>query len=246
MPVWNPWHGCQKISAGCENCYVYRIDGGHNRQNSFIVRKNNDFDLPVRKNKNGSYKLTCDNNEYVFTCMTSDFFNEDADLWRAAAWNMIRERRDLRFFIITKRIHRFENALPSDWKDGYENVTVCCTVENQKSADFRLPVFFGLPIRHKHIANEPLLESIDFKGFYGKARQIEQVSVGGESGSFEQARVCDYDWVLGIRRQCLENEVSFHFRQTGANFFKDGKLYRIPRKFQYSQARKAGISVFFN
>ncbi len=24
--TWNPWHGCQKISTGCQNCYVYRMD----------------------------------------------------------------------------------------------------------------------------------------------------------------------------------------------------------------------------
>ena len=26
MAIWNPWHGCKKISSGCENCYVYRRD----------------------------------------------------------------------------------------------------------------------------------------------------------------------------------------------------------------------------
>ena len=28
---WNPWHGCHKLSAGCMNCYVYRIDAQHGR-----------------------------------------------------------------------------------------------------------------------------------------------------------------------------------------------------------------------
>ena len=26
MAIWNPWHGCKKISPGCLNCYVYRRD----------------------------------------------------------------------------------------------------------------------------------------------------------------------------------------------------------------------------
>ena len=36
MPVagWNPWHGCRKISEGCRNCYVYRIDERHGRDAS--------------------------------------------------------------------------------------------------------------------------------------------------------------------------------------------------------------------
>ena len=67
--------------------------------------------------------------------MTSDFFLEEADEWRPAAWSMIRERADLHFVIITKRIHRFLVGLPADWGEGYEHVTICCTCENQKMAD---------------------------------------------------------------------------------------------------------------
>ena len=26
MPMWNPWHGCTKVSPGCTKCYVYRRD----------------------------------------------------------------------------------------------------------------------------------------------------------------------------------------------------------------------------
>ena len=68
--------------------------------------------------------------------------------------------------------------------------------------------------------------------------------VGGESGN--EARECDYDWVLTIRRQCVEREVSFHFKQTGARFRKDHKLYHIKRRLQQAQARKAGIDFDFN
>lgn len=39
----------------------------------------------------------------------------------------------------------------------------------------------------------------------------------------------------------MEKNVPFSFHQTGAHFIKDGKLYNIERKYQISQARKAGI-----
>ncbi len=48
-------------------------------------------------------------------------------------------------------------------------------------------------------------------------------------------------WVLDVRRQCMNKGVPFQFHQTGAYFIKDGRMYRIPRRFQTSQARKAGI-----
>ena len=237
MPVWNLWHGCQKISPGCLNCYVYRGDNRHSRADSFIVKKNDCFDLPLRKDRSGSYLLK-PSDEPVFTCMTSDFFVEDADLWRADAWAMIKKRPDLHFFIITKRIHRAEKHLPDDWGEGYDNVTICCTVENQKMADFRLPILHSLPIRHRQIACEPLLEEIDLEKYL---YDIESLTAGGESGN--NARLCRFEWILSLRDQCRRQNTGFWFKQTGANFEKDGKIYRIPRKFQHQQALKAQINI---
>ena len=65
------------------------------------------------------------------------------------------------------------------------------------------------------------------------------LDLGCESGP--EARVCDYAWVLSLRDQCAEHDVSFCFHQTGARLLKDGRLYRIRRQFQHMQARKAGI-----
>ena len=124
MAEWNPWHGCQKYSAGCANCYVYRRDAKYELDAS-AVRKNAAFDLPVRRLRDGTYKLK--GPEQVFTCFTSDFFLDQADDWRAEAWRMMRERADLDFFFITKRILRFYERLPEDWGDGYENVSIGVT-----------------------------------------------------------------------------------------------------------------------
>lgn len=236
MPVWNPWHGCHKISAGCQNCYVYRRDAQYEKDSS-VVMKTGDFNLPLKRNRAREYKLS--GNETVYTCFTSDFFLEDADAWRVEAWQMIRKRSDLHFLIITKRIHRFHVSLPDDWGNGYNNVAICCTVENQDRADYRLPIFLMEPIRHKSIICEPILESINLSAYLSPV--IEEVVVGGESG--DDARICNYNWVLDIREQCLQKGVAFHFKQTGAHFEKGSKLYTIPRSHQHSQAKKAGIDL---
>lgn len=196
------------------------------------------FDLPLKRNRKKEYKLQA-GLEPVYTCMTSDFFIEEADEWRLHAWQMIRLRQDLSFVIITKRIHRFQDCIPNDWNDGYENVTILCTCENQAKADERLPIFLRLPIKHKCIIHEPMLESI-FIEPYLKSGQIERVICGGESG--EQARLCDFAWILNTRQQCVNSNVSFSFKQTGAFFKKDNKIYRIKRKDQLIQAEKAGIN----
>ena len=129
-------------------------------------------------------------------------------------------------------------CVPDDWGDGYDNVQVGCTVENQKMADYRLPIFKSLPIKHKSIIVAPLIGAVDLSAYLD--RSIEEVSVGGESG--QNARPCDYAWILAIREQCINADVPFHFHQTGARLIKDGKTYHIPRCHQHSQARKANIN----
>lgn len=181
MPLWNPWHGCTKCSPGCRNCYVYRRDAEFGKDAS-IVKKTASFNLPVKKDRHGNYKLKPEDGT-VMTCFTSDFFHPDADTWRLEAWQMMRERSDLLFYFITKRPERFYEGLPADWGDGYENVHICCTYENQYQTDRRLPVFLNLPIRHREIIHEPMLQEIHIEKYLEQYHdQIECVSCGGESG----------------------------------------------------------------
>lgn len=233
---WNPWHGCTKVSPGCRYCYVYRQDEMYGAEGSSSeVRKTANFNLPLKRKRDKSYKIP--SGKVVFTCFTSDFLVEGADEWRPEAWRMIRERGDLMFYFFTKRITRLADCLPEDWGEGYDNVIIGCTVENQAMAELRLPVFHSLPIKHKAIIAAPLLERINLRSWLD--RSIEEVSVSGESGA--SARVCDYDWILDLRQQCIGKDVPFRFHQTGAKLLKDGRLYRIRRPFQIAQARKAGI-----
>lgn len=237
MAGWNPWHGCQKVSPGCQNCYVYRIDAEHGRDASQVV-KTADFSLPMRRMRTGGYKLPP--GEQVYTCFSSDFFLDQADPWREEAWQMINYRRDLRFYIVTKRPERIRACLPKNWGDGWEHVTICCTAENQAMADRRLPVFRALPLLHREIICEPLLEGIRLREHL-TGNWVETVIAGGESGP--NARLCDYRWVLALREDCAACSVAFHFKQTGARFQKDGRIYRIARRFQQEQAARAKIDL---
>lgn len=232
--LYNPWHGCHKISPGCDHCYVYRIDARYDRDPS-VVTKNGTFTMPLKKNRQGHY--TIPSGETVYTCFSSDFLVEEADVWRQDVWKMMKTRQDLTFIFLTKRIARLEKVLPEDWGEGYDNVIIGCTVENQRQAQVRLPLFLKAPIKHRNIICEPLLEAIDLSPYLSD--QIEMVLVGGESGN--EARVCDYAWVLSLRDQARSKGIAFHYHQTGALLLKDGILYKIPRKNQSNQAHKAKL-----
>ena len=233
---WNPWHGCTKISPGCKYCYVYRQDEMYGSEiSSSECRKTGNFNLPIKKKRDKSWKI--EGGKIVFTCFTSDFLLKDADEWRPDCWQMMKRRSDLWFFFFTKRIVRFMECVPDDWGEGYDNVIVGCTVENQEMADYRLPIFMKLPIKHKTIIASPLISAMDLSPYLNET--IEEVSVGGESGV--DARPCNYDWILALREQCVAKDIPFRFHQTGAHFIKDGKEYRVRRCYQLSQAHKANI-----
>lgn len=237
MAMWNPWRGCKKCSDGCLNCYIHKGDAKRGVDTS-VIQKTKDFAKPIDLLKNGSYKMKPG---IVYTCFSTDFLIEEADEWRNECWDMIRQRQDCTFLFLTKRIERFVRCIPADWGDGYENVVVCCTVENQRNADKKLSLFNRLPIKHKCITAQPLLEKIYIEQYLD---DIELVVAGGESDKF--ARPLDYSWVLDIREQCIRNNVSFEFRQCGTHFIKDGKEYKLQTKDLCRQARKAGIDFKSN
>ena len=233
--MWNPWRGCHRYSEGCKYCYIHKGDVKRGMDTNNIVKSKN-FDAPIAKNKNGEYKMK--SGKLVYVCFSSDFLLEDADYWRDECWKMMKERSDLHFLFLTKRIERFMECIPSDWGEGYDNVTIGCTIENQDRADQRLSLFSKMPIKHKNIICQPLIEKIDIEKYLDN---VELVVVGGESD--RNARPLDYDWVLDIRNQCIRKNVPFEFRQCGTYFLKDGKEYTIPTKQLMSQARKANINT---
>ncbi|BDF70057.1 hypothetical protein CE91St41_27160 [Oscillospiraceae bacterium] len=234
MAMWNPWRGCHRYSEGCRYCYIHKGDAKRGVDTNLVVRTKG-FDAPLRKGKDGAYQMKP--GQTVYLCFSTDFLLEDADPWRGECWDMIRRRPDLHFLFLTKRITRFMDCIPEDWGKGYENVTVGCTVEDQASADTRLPVFSRLPIRHKNIICQPLIGPVELGPYLDG---VELVVVGGESD--RSARPLDYAWVLSIREQCLRHGVHFEFRQCGTHFVKDGRAYTLQTKDLCSQAKKAGIN----
>ena len=235
--IWNPWHGCIKKSEGCQYCYMYFLDkqrGGDGRR---IYKVKNNFDYPLSKDNNGRYKIK--SGEIIRVCMTSDFFLEEADEWRKDAWKIMKKRSDVAFMLITKRPERIASVLPPDWSDGYENVFLNVTCENQRRADERIPILFELPFKHKGLMVAPYIGAVSLKN-YLPAGQIEQVIAGGEN--YDGSRPLYYEWVKQLYDECVAANVTFCFLETGTNFVKDGKTYRLPSKrLQSVMAYKSGL-----
>ena len=238
MIIWNPWHGCHKISEGCAHCYMYFLDGKRGIDTSKVTRNKN-FDMPLARNRDGSFKLPA--GMELLVGLSTDFFVEEADPWRDEAWSVMRRRPDVVFRLLTKRAHRIRECLPADWGEGYENVMLQVTTENQARADERLSILLDLPAKHRGFMAAPMIGPVDAERYLATGL-VEQVLCGGEN--YDGARPCHYEWVKALSDQCRRHDVQFNFIETGTVFVKDGKSYRIPdKRVQSRQAALSGLSV---
>lgn len=202
---WNPWVGCTKISEACTNCFYCPKFGEIVLDSAASLPDN----LP--------------HGTVIVTAFRSDFFIDSADIYRTEAWQTIKDHPEYIFLICTKRVQRIEQCLPTDWGDGYDNVVIMVTTENQKRADERLPVFLNVPCKHKWIAAMPLLEPINIEKYLTQG--IEHVEVGGERAFPQYVRSLNYDWVAALAEQCVRTNTRMSFMTVGSRFIMGDEVF---------------------
>jgi protein gp37 len=225
--TWNPWDGCQKVSKGCKFCYMYRHKNRFHEDATVVTQApEHRFNLPKKWN----------NPEVIFTCSMSDFFIKDADNWRMAAFEIMKNTPHHTYLILTKRIDRVLGQLPPDWGKGYPNVWIGVSVESQKTANYRIPKLWEIPAKVRFLSIEPILEQIDIKPFLNVfipepvndwVFPIHWVIVGGETGNDNGEyiyRPAKLEWFREIIAACAEFEVPVFVKQLGTGLYRDIKL----------------------
>jgi protein gp37 len=219
LRTWNPFRGCKKISPGCAHCYMFTEQYRFGLDPT-IVTKTKTWNQPKRwqKKLNGTEKK-----ELVFTCSWSDFFIEQADVWRPEIWQIIKACPNLIFQVLTKRSENIQNRLPLDWGNGYDNVALGVSVENDKYYN-RIKDLIAVPAKWHFISAEPLLGSVKDMPL----EDVEWVICGGESGP--HFRNMNLDWAREIRNACLIKKIPFFFKQNsnllpGKDNIIDGRVW---------------------
>lgn len=195
----NFWMGCRKVSQGCKHCYAERQMTGYGRSFTLVTRAK-DFGAPL-KWKEG---------RRIFTCSWSDFFIQEADPWRAEAWDIIRRTPQHTYLILTKRPERILESLPAGWDGGWPNVWLGVSIETTGLWD-RLVTLVNVPAQVHFLSLEPLLGPIPLSDWLTDPWPIEWVIVGGESGP--QYRPMQMAWARDLRDQCVLAGVPFFFKQ---------------------------------
>ncbi|GBC63376.1 phage Gp37/Gp68 family protein [Desulfonema ishimotonii] len=212
--TWNPVTGCTKISAGCANCYAERMAkrlkmmGQPNYANGFQVTLHEH----VLK-----YPLRWKKPKIIFVNSMSDLFHEQVpDSFIFKTFNVMKAAYWHQFQILTKRSSRLiELASKLDWT---KNIWIGVSVENE-SVKYRIDDLRFIPAHIRFLSLEPLLGPL----FSLNLTNIDWVIVGGESGP--KARPMKEKWVTEIKKQCIEQNVPFFFKQWGGvNKKRAGRL----------------------
>lgn len=224
--TFNPWIGCTKISTACDHCYAEvwdkRFTGGARWGPHGDRTRTKTWGNPRKWNREAE---GASERPRVFCASLADVFDNHKsilDAWRRELWQLIRETPNLDWLLLTKRPQNIKRYLPEDWGEGYPNVWLGATVEDQEQARCRIPHLIAVPARIRFLSCEPLLGPLDLNHVESPAPfgrqwydlmsgEIHWVITGGESGP--EFRPADPDWFRSLRDQCAEAGVPFLFKQ---------------------------------
>jgi len=209
--TFNPWWGCTKVTDGCRNCYAENLSNrygfkvwGVGAQRRTFGEKH--WQQPLKWNKQAA---SAGVRYRVFCASMADVFDEEAPVGeREKLWHVIARTPWLDWQILTKRPQLIAQSLPQDWGDGYANVWLGTSVEDERVLH-RVDDLVAVPAAVHFLSVEPMIGPIRVLPL----ADIEWVIVGGESGP--RSRPMKEEWVESIYDQCRTADVPFFFKQWG-------------------------------
>lgn len=219
--TFNPWIGCTKVSPACDHCYAAEwakrfaqdvtwgepgIRAKHRRTSKA------NWHQPLKwERQHEEFFKEHGRRRRVFCASLADVFdNQVPPQWLRDVWALIKATPHLDWLILTKRPQNMRGRMPDDWGDGWDNVWLGTTVENQEEVKRRIPHLQKIPAAVHFLSCEPLLEEI--KVYLWLATPgVWWVICGDESGN--QRRIAKIEWVEYLFRQCQITKTPFFFKQ---------------------------------
>lgn len=249
--TWNPVTGCTKLSPGCKYCYAERLWPRLRHLPAYAGRAFTDIGFHADR---FAAPLQWKSPRMVFVNAMGDLFHESVPLdFVADVFRVMAEADQHTFQVLTKRPQRMLEFFASHHRESApKHVWLGVSVEDQPTADARIPSLLSAPARVLFVSYEPALGAIDLTqvgadkpmvldALRGVMRStaplsldpsppeetacIDWVVCGGESGP--RARPMHPDWIRHVRDQCRAVGVPFFFKQWG-EWCEPGQDFRAP------------------
>lgn len=210
--TFNPWIGCQKVSPGCDHCYAealmdkryHKVEWGPQGERKRTSQAN--WRLPLRWAKAAR---KAGERPRVFCASLADVFDNQVDQsWRIDLFDLIGETEELDWLLLTKRPENIAKMLPTNWGDGWSNVWLGTTCEDQATFNRRWPILLTVPAVVRFISYEPAIGQLSMLGHEEKP---DWLICGGESGQGHRPMLPH--WPYRIMDECTEHSVPFFFKQ---------------------------------
>lgn len=236
----NFWVGCTKVSLACDHCYAEswakragrpELWAGERRRTAVSnwAKPHKWNKLSERFHGEAIAYGTPYRSPRVFTNSLADFFDNQVPVqWRREAWHVIDQTPYLDWLILTKRPQNIAKMLPEPdagytkpWGDGWPNVWLGTTAENQDEANRRIPELLQIQAAVLFVSAEPLLGELDLTNIKRwnalmpsfRWPSLNWIITGGESGP--GARPFNPDYARKLRDQCADAKISFFMKQMG-------------------------------
>jgi protein gp37 len=214
--TFNPWIGCQKVSAGCDNCYAetlmdkryHKVEWGPHGERKRTSEAN--WNLPLRWAK--AARLTGERPKVFCSSLADVFDNKAPNGARDDLFRLIEATPELNWLLLTKRPENIAKMLPAAWvshPDGVQqNVWLGTTCEDQAAYDRRWPILRSIPAQVRFISYEPAIGPLRL---HIGASQPDWIICGGESGA--GYRDMPWEWAADISGDCALRGVAFFMKQ---------------------------------
>lgn len=244
--TFNPWIGCQKVSAGCDNCYAetlmdkryHRVVWGPHGErkrtsvanwrkplswNRKAIDAQDDFESGMLTKRPHRPRIFC-------ASLADVFDNQVPREWRIDLFDLIGATPELDWLLLTKRPENIAKMLPTYWSvDAHPNVWLGTTCEDQAAYDRRWPILRDVPAAVRFISYEPAIGPLRILGEDQFSRMPDWLICGGESGA--GYRDMPSAWANDIGWICKANGIPFFMKQmAGKKPIPPGLLVReFPR-----------------
>lgn len=224
---------CRKISPGCAHCYAEQRNQNTFFNGNQLAYTGQPPQLELQRRLIAGWTRQTTTQRHFVSSMTDVFGEWVPQKWCFEFLDGMAAAPLQTFQVLTKRADVMRQRVTA-WLFARglaqvpAHIWLGISVENQATADQRIPELLGIPAAVRFLSCEPLLGPIDLNdcgcggafripdtGLTGACGQgIDWVIIGGESGP--NARSCNLDWIGSLVAQCQAADVATFVKQLGA------------------------------